>query len=405
MDRYTKNLLRLHYMSTSLQLILCMAICFSCSQSKISPPSVSVSQNPSDISAQSNKNDSSTTPHKKSLTKSNLVTHSSQVKLKSLLQSNLNQLPILHAMKGIKRWEPSGAAVIGETLWIISDRGARLARYTLPLQKGKNKVLDAWKLKPDLDHRIKWEGLEADTQGRLWLLEAISRSVWLCDQPRLGCPKLKRVDLGMMNQKMDPIVPKDFKYIMFEAIAIDAQGPLVGVRGFNDKQKGLTPWSLLVRPNSNLLMSQSQGLLWQGKSYGLSGAHFDHTAKGFWITWSYEDESKNTKNSVAGLLSFLPLSKKVSLPQSSSKNNQKITPSLQANLPNFPEDLKLCMQFPLKPEGVTRWKDQIIIVFDEDKDRKGGKNHQGDQFALKRSQDYAWSDQVPKCFPYKIFSH
>lgn len=405
MGRHPENSLQSKCISNLFQIILCIFICFSCSQSKTPLTPVSVSQPSSNITTQSSKNDSSITPHKKSLTPSNLATHSSQINLKSLSLSTLNQLPILHARKGVKRWEPSGAAVIGETLWVISDRGARLARYTLPLHKGKNKVLDAWKLKPDLDHRIKWEGLEADTQGRLWLLEAISRSVWLCDQPKLGCPKLQRVDLGMMNQKMDPIVPRDFKYIMFEAIAIDAQGPLVGVRGFNDKQNGLTPWSLLVRPTSNLLMSQSQGLLWQGKSYGLSGAHFDSIAQGFWITWSYEDESKNTKNSVAGLLSFLPQSKNVNTSQSSLKHTQQTTPSLQANLPNFPEDLKLCMQFPLKPEGVTRWKDQIIIVFDEDKDRKGGKTHQGEQFALKRSQDYAWSDQVPKCFPYKTLNH
>jgi hypothetical protein len=90
--------------------------------------------------------------------------------------------------KGVKRWEPSGVVNAEQSLWVVSDRGGWLARYQLPLRTGSNTPVEAHQLKPELKHRVKWEGLtwERNQQNEptaLLLLEAISRSVWRCEHP------------------------------------------------------------------------------------------------------------------------------------------------------------------------------------------------------------------------------
>jgi hypothetical protein len=216
--------------------------------------------------------------------------------------------------KGVKRWEPSGVVNAEQSLWVVSDRGGWLARYQLPLRTGSNTPVEAHQLKPELKHRVKWEGLtwERNQQNEptaLLLLEAISRSVWRCEHPHQGCPELTKQPLDHLNPRLNQNVPTAFKYIMFEALAYHRE-LLVGVRGYQDQSRGLIPWSLLVSSQAKVKMDARLSFILDQRQYGVSGATYDDQRKGYWLTWSYEDESGSTQDAVGGILSFTPLQKK-----------------------------------------------------------------------------------------------
>ena len=260
------------------------------------------------------------------------------------------------------------------------------------MKQGDNLPKFAHKLAPDLKTRIKWEGLEWEynKEGQvtaLLILEAISRSVWRCQSPREGCPKIARVTPKPVNAMLDKAVPTPFKYIMFEAIAHMAGQTLIGVRGYQDKKTGLTPWSLITNFEGKLLLDAREPLQYEGQKYGVSGATYDPNQKGFWISWSYEQENGSTRNSVKGLLTFSPL-------QNAKKSKEKTTSQLEYGAQSLShtigQGLQLCARFQMKPEGVSvNAKGEVFVVFDEDLDRKDAETFQETKrFPLKDNQDY-----------------
>ena len=317
----------------------------------------------------------------------------------------LTQTPYkLLGPKEVERWEPSGVAATNEGLWVVSDREGWMTFYPLPLKKGVNEPSIMHKLKPDLKNRIKWEGLDwaeskADGTSSLLILEAISRSIWQCDQPKDGCPKLTRIDPLPLNNFLNNAVPKTFKYIMFEAVAF-FQGPMIGVRGYQDSKRGLVPWSLLTAFDGKMVLDARSSITVDGKKYGVSGATFDAKREGFWLTWSYEDEGGSTAGSVAGMLSFAPI-------QMAKKEEESTSPkglefgSNRIDL--HTGGLKVCTRFQLKPEGVSvNKKDELFVVFDEDLDRKAGEESDSpttassQRFPLLDNQDYLYTANADK---------
>ena len=294
--------------------------------------------------------------------------------------------------KDVSRWEPSGVAATDQGIWVVSDREAWITFYEFPLKKGTNEPKLVHQLKPELDNRIKWEGLEwAKTKDgdQLLVLEAISRSVWQCKEPKKGCPNLKKIELQPLNDMLNKVVARSFKYIMFEALAFIDQ-PIIGVRGYQDKKKGLVPWPLLASKDGSLILDARSSVNIDGKKYGISGSTYDDNRKGFWFTWTYEDEKGSTKESVAGLLTFAP----VQTVKTEAKERKNLEyGSMRIDLNANP--LKVCKQFQLKPEGVSlNSKGQIFVVFDEDLDRKKGEESEEDvpnlnqRFPLLDNQDY-----------------
>ena len=305
-----------------------------------------------------------------------------------LTLKDLDALPRLIGPSNVKRWEPSGVAILGQTLWVVSDRDAWLAEYQLPLKAGANEPISASILKPNVSNRIKFEGLEATADGALLIVEAISRTVWRCVAPKEGCPQLSAVSLDALNPALNKAVPEPYKYIMFESVSRHQETLIVGVRGFQSKKNGLTPWSLLASPAPALIHHAPRGLVVEGRRYGLSGASADDRRGGLWLTWSYEDEDGKTTSAVAGLLTFAPWQVAKKEEMSAPKGGilelgaHRIGP------------LQFCQTFPLKPEGVTTHDQEVIVVFDEDLDRKGGRS---DQFNLRGNEDYAWVGRGVTC--------
>ena len=303
--------------------------------------------------------------------------------------------------KGVKRWEPSGVVSEGKHLWVVSDREGWLARYQLPLSQGVNHPTSAYQLQPELKHRVKWEGLawERDQDQEitaLLLLEAISRSVWRCPKPDLGCPELTQEPLGHINSRIDQSIPSPFKYVMFEALAHRAE-PIIGVRGYQDRSRGLIPWSVLASSRGQMLMDARASFALDQKHYGMSGATYDAKRRGYWITWSYEDEAGSTQDAVGGILSFAPLHAQ---PQSALGSTPALRLSMGTHHVSSPghDAFEICARFNLKPEGVTlNAAGDLFIVFDEDLDRKqGDATPQGQterlqrRFALNDNEDFIW---------------
>ena len=301
-------------------------------------------------------------------------------------------------------------AATKDGIWVVSDRGGWLARYSTPLRPGLNHPSVAHQLKPALKHRVKWEGLGWERDARrgepaLLLLEAISRSVWRCVRPAEGCPNLSRITTDALNAKLDDAVARPFKYIMFEALSGRADKVIIGTRGYQDQERGLTPWSILIDQDSQTRFAAPRGVIFAGRRYGVSGATYDAQRGGYWLTWSYEDESRQDQDSVSGLLTFISASLQAPAPtQEPTHDSSRSAPSA----------LKLCARLPLKPEGVTvSDAGALTVVFDEDRDRKRGELNALDQqvkrasapaapmdtsskerFSLRDSEDFVWSVMV-----------
>ncbi len=304
--------------------------------------------------------------------------------------------------KQVSRWEPSGIVSSQEGIWVVSDREGWITYYKLPLTKGDNTPHLSHKLSPKLKNRIKWEGLEwerneAGEVTALLLLEAISRTVWRCDAPHEGCPRLDKVTLEPFNTLLNNAVPRPFKYIMFEGLAVHQKDVLIGVRAFQDKELGLKPWSLLANLNGELMLDARSPLTYEGKEYGMSGITFDAEHQGFWMTWSYEDEEGSIQESVKGLLTFAPLKYAKG---SKSKTSKSKASEQGKNLEFGPKRLdhtlnvgsQICAVFQMKPEGVSvNEKGDLFVVFDEDLDRKDAESHQETKrFPLEDNQDFIY---------------
>ena len=273
----------------------------------------------------------------------------------------------LLAPEGADRWEPSGAAVIGDQLWIANDRGGYLAKYPLPLpESGTVSPTKAFALSPPIKNRIKWEGLEAQADGSLLILEAISRSIWRCASPETGCPTLEPVDLSTIQDKIDALPPAPFKYVMLESVFLKSDAEvMVGTRGYMPKRGPAEPLAAFFsQSGEGPLFKHPKGLREGGRRYGMSGATAD--AKGLWTTWSSEREDSVRSRDLFGLIAH-----------STAKGSSWSAP-------------QICHRFQAKPEGIARWRDQLIVVFDEDLDRKGGMIP-SDRFPLAANEDYVWS--------------
>jgi len=109
--------------------------------------------------------------------------------------------------------------------------------------------------------------------------------------------------------------------------------------------------------------------LHEGRAYGLSGMVVE--AEEIWMTWSYEDEG-HSQESVAGLLMLSRMD-----PKGGAWGKPQLCEALEG-----------------KPEGIALWRDQLIIVFDQDRDRKGGP----EGFPLRPDQDFALT-RPRRCSP------
>ncbi len=293
---------------------------------------------------------------------------------------------VIEAPKGVDRWEPSGAAVVGDQLWVVNDRGGWIASYALPLKPGLNQPSAAHQIAPErldpirtqmmsrvlapriakiLARRMKWEDLAPDGKGGVLLLEAISRTVWSCPDPNAGCPKLEPVDFSKGNAKLESLLPMPVAYYSLEGLAANGDRILVGTRGLmpeNSSDDDFRPWAIVVKPGGE---HTYDGKAWEleGQKFGISSLALEGDT--LWMTWSYEKDEDGTRKGVAGVLA-------------------KATLDAKSGLPGKPT---LCAKVEGKPEGLAIHGDSLLVVFDNDKARK--KKGDPARFDITPAQDFA----------------
>lgn len=271
---------------------------------------------------------------------------------------------VLVAPEGVDRWEPSGATVLNDRLWVATDREGFVAAYPLPLKEGPNTPDQSIKLVPTNSdgqplESIKWEDVSPDLQGGFYLLESRARQVWHCKNPQEGCTQFESVDVEKQNADISTDFEATPSYFGMEALAFDGQVLWMGSRHVAYQENELAhPYVIVTSGNGPIRLTPIEK---DGRRYALSG--FAYADNQLWQTWSFEGEG-DTKEDVSG---FLALS-------SIGAEGQFSEP-------------KICRTFEGKPEGVAIYNDKLIIVFDMDKARK----HKGDDrfFELDPNEDYA----------------
>lgn len=258
---------------------------------------------------------------------------------------------------GIDRWEPSGGVVFDDVLWVVNDRDGWIAAYDLPLAPGRNAPSAAHRL-PVQDGPIKFEAAAPAPGGGLLLLETMKRSVWRCRRPEDGCPAVQRVEVTDALAALESSVPKPVEYITYEALAARGEAMWIGSRGYETDDGVFHPWAIVAEPGGRTTYDGTPWVL-DGRAYGLSDLMRDED--GFWMTWSYEAEGE-TREDVGGLLAWAPL----------TEDGRPGTP-------------KLCRRLPGKAEGVARYGDELLVIFDEDRARKDPSDSA--KFALAPDED------------------
>ncbi len=263
----------------------------------------------------------------------------------------------IEAPEGVDRWEPSGATVRGDRLWIAHDRDGWLAAYALPLKPGVNRPVAAHAVKVN-PGRIKFEGLAPDGEAGLLILETMQRSVWRCPDPAAGCPDIERVPVTDALANLEAAVPKPVRYITYEAIAHDGDRLWIGSRGYETLDETFHPWAIVADPTGRTAYDGRPWIV-DGRAYGLSDLASDDA--GLWMTWSHESPGSTTAD-VAGLIARAELG--------------------DDGMPGRPV---LCHRVAGKPEGIARYGDALLVVFDQDGDRKDPTD--GRRFPLRQTED------------------
>ena len=253
----------------------------------------------------------------------------------------------LSAPAGPTQWEPSGAAVIGNTLWVSHDKSdGTLAAYALPLAVGANAPIDVMTVRPS-GLLPKWEGLRWEaTTSTLLLLNATGSTVWRCD-PGTACVSPTSVNVAATVAALGAAT-------RLESLVPVPPHLFLGSRASPSKMA-----------DEGGVLASFGNLSPDGRAYQMSDGLF--FAGRFYSTWSYEGGG-TTLNDVAGLLA-------VTEPDANGRPD--------------PTRLRICRTLAGKPEGFDVWGDDFVIVFDEDDARKAKGNVDPLRFALRSTEDFA----------------
>ncbi len=290
---------------------------------------------------------------------------------------------IIQAPEGVERWEPSGAAVLGDTLWVADDRDGKIAAYALPLKAGVNTPTAHHQLTADtlapvrdgllqkrlppmiaklLRKRLKFEGMARAKGGGLLILESISRTVFRCADPAAGCPQVEAVDVEGAHDKLLSLLDGPVAYFAIEGLATVGDRVLLGTRGRKPKggdENDFQAWPFVLSAGGAHAYDGKPWVIGE-KPHGISD--LAHHAGDLWMTWTYEMDSKDTKDGVASVLAMA---------------------ELDEGLPERPE---VCRSFEGKAEAVAVWGDKLIVLFDNDRARK--KRGDPTRFDVDANQDF-----------------
>ncbi len=287
----------------------------------------------------------------------------------------------LRGPKGLDRFEPSAAVVVGDQLCVGSDK---------PLKWGGTRAsvwscyalveLDGGKDKPDAGGVIpgagKLEGATALADGSTAWWDAREQRLWTCQGPT--CQVGAAPDLGVAAALAAGRVCKVKVEGVATAPTTTSDGGLwLGVRGFELEHHGGCDHSRFD-PHGAILDARGR-LLWEGgglpldpdhdgHGFGISGMDTDASGQRLWLTWSYEGEGHGV-DSVAGRLAWLPL------------QGGRLLPNAPLHI--CVDDTGAPRALQGKPEALVVRADGFLVAYDNDDERK-----RADAFDLRQDEDY-----------------
>ncbi len=262
---------------------------------------------------------------------------------------------------GVDRFEPSGGIVKDDRFYVPTDRGGMVMVYQLPLSIGVNAPIETLYTPEELntkDTKVKFEAVVLGQNNELWALETYRRHVWSLE------PAMAQPIEGSHFELLEESIDHDVSFLGLEAMAYDGQKLWIGTRHYADYvDSPYIPYFVLT--DGERTYFNGQGLVYEDQPYTLSDMTFVEDY--LWQTWSLELPG-DSKEDVRGLLVRSKMSKD-----------------------GVPGELEICRVFEMgKPEGIAFYNGGFLIVYDNDKDRKGEKS---DQFPLTLDEDYV--DFIP----------
>lgn len=252
----------------------------------------------------------------------------------------------LAAPAGSTLWEPSGAAVVGDVLWVANDKDGVLAAYALPFAVGANSPVRTMVVRPN-GANPKWEGLRWEPATATFiLLNATGNTVWRCD-PETDCATQTSVNVAATvtalgtSTRLESIVPVPPHLFLGTRASPSKMADEAGV------------------------VSNLGNVSPDGRAFQMSDAI--SVGGRFYMTWSYENTGGSTLNDVAGFLA--------------------VTEADANGRPDLTR-LRICRALAGKPEGLDLWGDDFVIVFDEDDARKARLAVDPTKFTLRSTEDF-----------------
>ncbi len=249
---------------------------------------------------------------------------------------------------------------------MVNDKVPVLAAYALPLVAGPN--VPGVSLTFDAPPKsVKLEAVRHDPGRGLLVLDAFKRGIWATVRfDAAGQPLVDRTPTGLDTPPagFDGLPPEPFEYIVVEGLAVTPRGALFGVRGYEPKgqRDALKPMPAILATDGRI--ARTTPLVVDGKGYGLSDLICPPGLPDrCFETWSFENEGGANRTDVAGVLAVAPL------------------------VDGLPGEPQVCRRFEGKPEGVARYGDTLIVIFDNDLARKRPGDPTG--FDLRGDEDFA----------------
>jgi hypothetical protein len=279
--------------------------------------------------------------------------------LDTTCQDRLPYDAVLAAPAGPVQWEPSGAARVGDRLYVVNDKtDGTVAAYALPIAPGLNTPVASFTVLPEAGP--KWESVRADASGRLLLINANTRNLWRCD-PATNC-----AGAGAPVDVTSAAANATLGAVRVEGVAVNGARTWLATR---------TSPARMVDDLGTAVSFPVQTL--NGQTFALSDAVYANGR--YYLTWSYEagflsGAAANVIADVAGLL--------------------MVVDADAQGRPN-PATLRTCRTLRGKPEGVELDGGALVVTFDEDSARKNPQSQS--TFPLTQTQDFATRIPVSAC--------
>ncbi len=286
---------------------------------------------------------------------------------------------VLH---GSGRFEPSGAVLLGNTLWVASDKPL-VANHSALASAFYKEVWDrpilTESVPTPLDQGAKGPKLEAGawdaaSQRIIWWSTTSQRPI-SCDAAMKGCVEGDSIKPAL-HAAAKSEAGAEIVYVSVEGLALVEGETWLGTRRYATAA-GATLWPRVLKDDGRVLWEPGSKVEHGGHEFSISDLHLDDKDR-LWMLWSYEAEAAKTRADVGGFIALATL------------EDGRVS------------SVRRCTEvFEGKPEALVyrqgNKREELWVLFDNDDDTKDPEGKDPQRFPLRLDQDYLWETALPSC--------